>query len=222
MIRELLQAWDSLSQTLLIIDRIIKVCHKKHPMAESDRWAPEVGDKRWSWEGLLPYFKKSETFIPPKIGNQDKQPRVHGYDGPVTVSHVSSSAGGPRNYPLKSMVEVGHGDYANSTFNGERKWATSCYKRGTKVTLWDNPQAAKLLFSEKKVTGIEVLPNNHSAIRALAKKEVLVSAGDMEMISPEVDWTAGAGSDFLSLQRHDDEKTTALAKKAWIASTGEI
>ncbi|CZR63321.1 related to alcohol oxidase [Phialocephala subalpina] len=253
-----------------------------------DRWASEVGDKRWSWEGLLPYFKKTETFIPPKSGSQENRPDIHGYDGPITVSHVSSSAGGPRNYPLKSMMQdiydkagmpfnpdlnsgspFGYGEYPNNTFNGERKWAATSYKRGPNVTLWDNTQVSKLLFSRKKVTAIEVLPNNHNGTRALVKKEVLVTAGvqnsakllllsgigpnaelekhkipqlvdlpvgenfsdhpfiatfwkvrdrnlalgDMEMISPEVDWTAGVGCDFLSFHRHDDEKTTALAKK---------
>lgn len=40
-----------------------------------------------------------------------------------------------------------------------------------------------------------------------------LALGDMEMVTPDVDWTAGVGCDYLSFQRHDDEETTALAKK---------
>jgi choline dehydrogenase-like flavoprotein len=74
-------------------------------------------------------------------------------------------------------MQVGYSEYANNTLNGERKWAASCYKRGPNVTLWDNTQAAKILFSGKKAEGIEVLPNSHNTIRAMARKEVLLSAG---------------------------------------------
>ena len=54
-------------------------------MVRSDRWAEEVGDKRWSWESMLPYFKKSETFVPSAEMGQEKKEDVHGYSGPVTV-----------------------------------------------------------------------------------------------------------------------------------------
>lgn len=53
---------------------------------DSDRWAQEVGDERWSWKGLLPYFKKSETWVPGKEMPQEKCHDIHGYEGPITVS----------------------------------------------------------------------------------------------------------------------------------------
>ncbi len=40
-----------------------------------------------------------------------------------------------------------------------------------------------------------------------------LTIGDMEMISEDVDWTAGVGSDYVSFHRHDDGKTKSLAKK---------
>lgn len=51
----------------------------------SDRWAEEVGDRRWSWEGMLPYFKRVETFIPSKEMGKAKRGDLHGNDGPITV-----------------------------------------------------------------------------------------------------------------------------------------
>ena len=59
-------------------------------MGESNQWADLVGDRRWSWEGLLPYFKKSETFYPAKSNTADLE-KYHGFDGPIKVSHFFSS-----------------------------------------------------------------------------------------------------------------------------------
>ncbi|KAE8450455.1 hypothetical protein EG329_006530 [Mollisiaceae sp. DMI_Dod_QoI] len=185
------------------------------------------------------------------------------------IQDIYEKAGFPFNPDANSGNPIGYSEYANNTFDGKRKWSASCYKRGPNVTLWDNTQAAKLIFSGNKVIGVEVLPNDHGATRALAKKEVLLSAGvqhsakllllsgigpkeelerhkipqlvdlpvgenfsdhpllvtfwkvrdrnltigDMEMISEDVDWTAGVGSDYVSFHRHDDGKTKSLAKK---------
>jgi len=57
--------------------------------SDYDSWAA-VGAKGWSWNSLLPYFKKSEKFSPPKSNNQNVKPTydasVHGTNGPVQVS----------------------------------------------------------------------------------------------------------------------------------------
>jgi hypothetical protein len=44
-------------------------------------------------------------------------------------------------------------------------------------------------------------------------KEKGLALGDMEMVTPECDWTAGTGCDWLSFQRHDTPSITSLAKK---------
>ncbi|KAH6722993.1 glucose dehydrogenase [Leptodontidium sp. MPI-SDFR-AT-0119] len=238
--------------------------------SEFDRWAQEVGDKRWSWNGLLPYFKRSETFIPGKDMSQEKS-EAHGYSGPIKVSHVSSS-GGNRNYPLKSMIAdiheaagqkrnydinsgetIGYSEFPNATFNGRRQWA-AIYPRGENVTLWASTQATKLLFSSIKVAGVEVLRDG-STTTATARKEICsgigpksglqqhqiqqiaelpvgenfsehpflctfwkvrdrgLAIGDMEMITPECDWTAGTGCDWFAFHRHEDESVKKLAKE---------
>jgi choline dehydrogenase-like flavoprotein len=53
--------------------------------AEFDLWAEEVGDTRWSWKGMLPYFKRSESFIPGKDMKKEIDFEIHGSDGPITV-----------------------------------------------------------------------------------------------------------------------------------------
>lgn len=55
-----------------------------------DAW-DSIGNTGWSWNDLLPYFQKSETYTPMYYANESDQlvtfdPRVHGFVGPVQVS----------------------------------------------------------------------------------------------------------------------------------------
>ncbi|XP_046386356.1 glucose dehydrogenase [FAD, quinone]-like [Ischnura elegans] len=45
-----------------------------------DEWA-KAGNTGWSYEDVLPYFKKSENFADPSIGDEG----YHGFDGPMIV-----------------------------------------------------------------------------------------------------------------------------------------
>ncbi|GAA5840047.1 hypothetical protein JCM3766R1_000655 [Sporobolomyces carnicolor] len=57
--------------------------------SDYDSW-DALGAKGWTWNSLLPYFKKSEKFSPPKSNNKNIKPTydssVHGYEGNVQVS----------------------------------------------------------------------------------------------------------------------------------------
>ncbi|KAL2674239.1 hypothetical protein Neosp_012690 [[Neocosmospora] mangrovei] len=51
-----------------------------------------LGNKGWGWEGLLPFFKKSETFHPPsshvqKLQNVSHDADTFGSSGPIQVSY---------------------------------------------------------------------------------------------------------------------------------------
>ncbi|KAJ0415356.1 hypothetical protein BJY00DRAFT_317894 [Aspergillus carlsbadensis] len=57
-----------------------------------DLWGEIIGDDSWSWAGLLPYFKKSETFTPPTVEQQAEygisfDMDSHGASGPVQSSY---------------------------------------------------------------------------------------------------------------------------------------
>ncbi|KAL1690998.1 hypothetical protein GGG16DRAFT_113513 [Schizophyllum commune] len=57
--------------------------------SDIDTWATLSGDDSWGWDGLLPYFKKSEKFNLPVDGHNvtgQFTPEVHGFDGVIGVS----------------------------------------------------------------------------------------------------------------------------------------
>ena len=60
-----------------------------------DHWAELVQDSRWSYEGLLPYFKRLETHYDAD-GDKDQ----HGFEGPI-----KTAAG--RQYPMRQAVHEG-------------------------------------------------------------------------------------------------------------------
>jgi choline dehydrogenase-like flavoprotein len=62
-----------------------------------DEWARLAGNSRWSYEGLLPYFRKSERHFDPGV-----DVKQHGLDGPVSLASVSSTG---RNYPLRDLFK---------------------------------------------------------------------------------------------------------------------
>ncbi|KAF8825939.1 hypothetical protein HHX47_DHR6000663 [Lentinula edodes] len=54
-----------------------------------DKWASLTNDSSWGWDGMLPYFKKSEKFNLPVDGHNitnQFDPSFHGFDGYIGVS----------------------------------------------------------------------------------------------------------------------------------------
>ncbi|OWP03139.1 hypothetical protein B2J93_7165 [Marssonina coronariae] len=161
--------------------------------ADFDRWALEVGNERWSWSGMLPYFERSETYFPAWDAPQTR-PDAHGCSSPIRVSHTSSS-GSSCNYPLKAMVAdvfgsaglrrnsdinsgdpLGCGESACATYQGKRQWAAS-YPHGSKVTLWSSFQASKVLVVGERAVGVETLRDGSGVVKAMARREVIVCCG---------------------------------------------
>ena len=62
--------------------------------ADYDHWAEKVGDPAWSYDGLLPYFRKIESHY-----DKHDDTSQHGTDGPIHTASVSSSSS-QRRYPL--------------------------------------------------------------------------------------------------------------------------
>ncbi|KAB8297738.1 hypothetical protein EYC80_001540 [Monilinia laxa] len=63
-----------------------------------DAWARILGDDRWSYKGLLPYFQRSES-----VHDVAENPDQYGYDGPMKVTSISGSDP-KRRYPLREPI----------------------------------------------------------------------------------------------------------------------
>lgn len=66
-----------------------------------DEWARIVDDDRWSFRRLLPYFKKSETFLAPEDAPIDND--LHGFHGPIKYTSISNSHP-ERRYGLRQPI----------------------------------------------------------------------------------------------------------------------
>lgn len=166
-----------------------------------DLWGKIVHDKRWTYDGLLPYFRKTETHHDPQA-----DPHQHGFDGPI---HSSPALG--RTYPLtkqlkEAYVKIGvkpirdHNSGDNkgmaprveNWYKGKRQPAGKAYglkgvevinkKTVTKVILEDGPN------NIKKATGIELT----SGETLKANREVIVCCGTIR--TPQLLMLSGIGS----------------------------
>ena len=145
-----------------------------------------ANDKRWSYDGLLPYFRKTESHHDPQ-GNSHE----HGFDGPI---HSTPALG--RTYPLtkqlkEAYVEIGvksisdhnGGDnkgmapYVENWYNGKRQPAGKAY--GLKdVQVYTNMTVKRIVLQDslegsEKATGAELTTSQVLK----ANKEVIVCCG---------------------------------------------
>ncbi|GAA5938791.1 GMC family oxidoreductase [Sporobolomyces koalae] len=111
--------------------------------SDYDSW-DSLGAKGWTWNSLLPYFKKSEKFSKPGKNNQGVKPTfdasMHGNSGPVQVSfspYVSQQFTGFYEGIQEMGVSVA-GDLNNGEMDGVA-WSQSTISKGG-------------LISERRVT----------------------------------------------------------------------
>ena len=148
-------------------------------------WPGEVGDPRWSYEGLSPYFRRVEHYH-----DSGADARHHGFHGPMHTIAVLS-----RRYPLgkavhDAFVEVGYTenpDFHDGDPLGLGNWtenwrAGSCQPAGTvfsltRVRAVTNAVVQKVLIeddgNDKNVaTGVQLVDGRQFS----AKNEMIVSS----------------------------------------------
>ncbi|RDW95014.1 hypothetical protein BP5796_00777 [Coleophoma crateriformis] len=174
-----------------------------------DDWAALVGDQRWSYQGLLPYFRKTEHYH-----DGGKSVESHGYDGTVPTASVSSSR---RNYvfrePLKaawakigveynpdvnSGSQLGLAEVVEARNDGSRVISSSVYPLAGVELLTDKLVRRIIIDSQgtKKVaTGVELVDGTVYH----AKQEVILSAGALQ--TPKILLLSGIGP-AEQLQHH--------------------
>ncbi|KAL2844806.1 putative glucose dehydrogenase [Aspergillus pseudoustus] len=170
-----------------------------------DQWAVMVDDSRWSYEGLLPYFKKSETFF-----DESADSKQHGFHGPLHVTAVSAGPYG-RKYPLRDPIkdawlEVGEKfnpdgcsgslggicEFYETWHKGQRQSANEVYKlhgvqRITEATVSNVEFTEDKVGREPTASGV-VLADGR---RFTARKEIILAAGTLR--TPQVLLLSGIG-----------------------------
>ena len=168
--------------------------------ADYDLWGKIVNDKRWSYDGLLPYFRKTESHHDPRA-----DPHQHGFDGPI---HSTSAL--DRTYPLTAQLKEAYlkigvkhisdhnsGDnkgmapHIENWYKGKRQPAGKAYGlEGIEVL--NNMTVKKIILQDgprdlKKATGVELT----SGQTLKADKEVIVCCGALR--SPQILMLSGIG-----------------------------
>jgi choline dehydrogenase len=167
-----------------------------------DHWG-QLGNRGWDWEGVLPYFKRAESWE----GGEDE---FHGKDGPLLTSttadkpflcHKIIEAGtqiGLRYAEDVNHLPPGAGDnigWVQQTRRGRRRQsAARTYLRAAmkrpNLQVVTNAMVRRVTFEGKRATGVE-FQRNGVVEKAEAAREVILSGGAIG--SPHVLQLSGVG-----------------------------
>jgi len=171
-----------------------------------DRWA-ELGNPGWSYNDILPYFKKSED-------NSRGADAFHATGGPQKVSDLrlrrpiaehfiqaATEIGIPLNDDYNGSQQEGVSYFQQTAYNGFR-WSTAKSflrpaKGRTNLSVVTRAQVTDLIFDGKRVTGVNYRRGQERKT-AKANAEVILSAGAIN--SPQILQNSGVG-DPASLQQ---------------------
>lgn len=151
-----------------------------------NRWVAATGDAGWSWDGLLPYFRKQE-------GNQRFDNEAHGADGPLKVSdplyksdvadrfvRAMQRQGLPFATDFNAGSLRGVGYMQTTTHRGQRCSAADAFlapiMSDPLLSLITEANVQRILFEGDRAVGVEYTVGG-SLVRARASFEVIVCAG---------------------------------------------
>ncbi|HCL48117.1 MAG: choline dehydrogenase [Rhodobiaceae bacterium] len=166
-----------------------------------DHWS-QLGNQGWSYESVLPYFKRAEDFS----GEGDDE--YHGTGGPLSVQKSNRE----NDELLDVFVEAGQqaGIPFTKDFNGKRQEGVSRYEhtmRGSKrcsaargylhpalgrknLHTETDVTVDRIEFDGKKAVGVTFIKGDKS-VTVRANKEVILSAGAIN--SPQILLRSGVG-----------------------------
>ncbi len=167
--------------------------------ADYDAWAA-AGNAGWSYDELLPYFKRSEH-------NERGADAFHGQGGPLNVMDLRSpnrfgplfveaakQAGHAINPDFNGAEQEGVGMYQVTHKNGERCSAAKGYLTPNlsrpNLTVLTGAHTTRILLENKRAVGVAYLQEGQEK-EARASREVLLSAG--ALLSPQLLMLSGIG-----------------------------
>ncbi|WP_435141810.1 GMC family oxidoreductase [Pseudopelagicola sp. nBUS_19] len=165
-----------------------------------DGWA-QLGCTGWSWDAVLPYFKRSETW---KGANQTD---LRGEDGPLSVQtsrlsreivdhwiEAAVSAGYKRNEDYNGADQEGVGHFQLTMKGGRRCSSAVAYlnpaRRRKNLEIFTNAQTEKVIFQDGRAVAVRAkIKGSLTDIRA--RREIILSAGAIG--SPQILMLSGVG-----------------------------
>jgi choline dehydrogenase len=168
--------------------------------ADYDEWAKLTGDPSWSYDHVLPLFKRMED-------NARGADEFHGVGGPLRVEDLRSphrwsravvqaavAAGYPRNDDFNGPKQEGVGFYQVTQKRGRRWSAADAYLKPAldrpNLTVLTGAQATRVLVEGGRATGVEYRRGGTlHTVRAAA--EVVLSGGAIN--SPQLLLLSGIG-----------------------------
>lgn len=165
-----------------------------------DQWA-QMGNTGWSYQDVLPYFKKAENNA--RFGDD-----YHGRDGPLSVetnTHVhplgelfieaATSLGIPFNPDFNGATQWGCGYYQATLKNGRRSSTASAFvdpvRDRMNLTVLKDTHVLRVLVKIGRATGIDCIVEGRELQTFHAEREVILSAGSIG--SPHILMLSGIG-----------------------------
>jgi choline dehydrogenase len=150
-----------------------------------DQWAA-LGNKGWSYQDVLPWFRKSE-------GNRDIADAWHGNDGPLMVTDPTDHSalnenflqsceqqGIPRNPDYNGARQEGCFLYQRTVHEGERCNSAKAYLTPhldrPNLTVLTGAMTHRIIFEGKRAVGVSYRKDGEMQ-QVMASREVLLSSG---------------------------------------------
>jgi choline dehydrogenase len=168
-----------------------------------DGWA-EMGCRGWSYDEVLPYFKRNEM----RLGDSD--PKYRGKQGPVPVSNIewihpiceqfmagAETLGLPRNPDYNAASQFGVGYFQRSIAGRWRMSTARTYlkpiRNRSQLDIRTESQATKILLEGRRAIGVQYASaGNRSALKEVwARREVIISSGALN--TPKLLQLSGIG-----------------------------
>ena len=160
----------------------------------------QLGNAGWSFEDVLPYFRKAED-------NERGADALHGAGGPLSVSDArdrhplaeayiaaAQQCGYPRNDDFNGPTQEGVGYYQTTTRNGRRSSTAVGYLKPARgrsnLTVVSEALATRVLFEGRRAVGVEYEVGGETR-QARAGGEVILSSGAFN--SPQLLQLSGVG-----------------------------
>ena len=175
--------------------------HIRGHAMDFDKWS-DLGCKGWSYDEVLPYFKKSET-------NWQGETKYHGGSGPIAIQQIdvkkllepqlkqaaiNAGLGTTEDYDGENPVGFARGQVAIDA-NGRRSSSSRAYidpiRDRKNLTIHTDALVNRVTFEGNRAIGVEYVQNGRTLI-GQANREIILSAGAYN--SPKLLMLSGVGA----------------------------